>query len=704
MARTRYACILTALFSAAACSSGPGATGPATGEGTTDAVVADQHTNTKPLEVKEKRRDRALILGTDESGGSTVIALAPGERRVEVDALYYINTTPPSGGSSPVWLTTTPQDDHEVRVGVYEQFSGGLGDSWRSAVWLSAFLSSSLLGKDLTDFRFTAEARGFVDGPSAGGLFTAGFLAAMTGVDVDPTATMTGIVNPDGTIGPVGGIPQKFLGSIKNNGKKRLGYPVGQRFSTDMTTGKPVDLEQLARDNGAEAFEIKDIYEAYQLMTGKTLPVPVAVDRREMALEPEMNERLRTAYDWWKRLLLMHWDTMLAVNREGKLPQTLLKMATRAEEEGNAAEKMLQEGLFATAYFRIMNGAVWAATAATIIEIMKKVEVGDIDGAIALFDKEFKTMERSLKALQTMAELKPSSIGGHLVAISGFQSAIAGLALQVWGTQQVDPARQYLVSLKGKPVEELNTPEAREKLASTIAVPVYAFTRGEGYARIAEQTVDIEGAESLPYECSKPTARRLAVSYSSAAAANLKYFETLIVKGLAEQMGWTEDRMRQRFGMLEPDYVVSQMALYLGLPQANKFAQEIMKEWGEDSIAWSLYMLSGSILSYFKSSLLISQWYSLGVDKDLTTGKARSIKHEKAFIVMITNAELKARQYAHSAKVAVGHVPIQARIHYQNATVLREGDLNEKLLALELYWASSVYSQTAVVLARSQVE
>jgi len=41
-----------------------------------------------------------------------------------------------------------------------------------------------------------------------------GFLAAMTGAEIDPKAAMTGIINPDGTIGPVGGIPEKFLGSI----------------------------------------------------------------------------------------------------------------------------------------------------------------------------------------------------------------------------------------------------------------------------------------------------------------------------------------------------------------------------------------------------------------------------------------------------------------------------------------------------------
>src|SRR3990172_1470432 len=118
---------------------------------------------------------------------------------------------------------TAPQSDGPVRVGMYEQFAGGMGPQWRAAVWISSFVAASMLGKDLTDFRFTAENAGYIDGASAGALMTAGFIASLTGAKIDPSATMTGIVNPDGTVGPVGGIPHKFTASLAA-GKKRLGY------------------------------------------------------------------------------------------------------------------------------------------------------------------------------------------------------------------------------------------------------------------------------------------------------------------------------------------------------------------------------------------------------------------------------------------------------------------------------------------------
>ena len=40
--------------------------------------------------------------------------------------------------------------------------------------------------------------------------------------------TMTGTINPDGTVGPVGGIPEKIAGTAKA-GYKRILIPAGQR-------------------------------------------------------------------------------------------------------------------------------------------------------------------------------------------------------------------------------------------------------------------------------------------------------------------------------------------------------------------------------------------------------------------------------------------------------------------------------------------
>src|SRR5512143_3866485 len=196
-----------------------------------------------PLEVRtyaplgskadSKSPNQAVILGTDAKNGSTILPLPAAAAKTSVDALFVELAPKPSditGGMSPVKLTTAPNGDGSVQVGIFEEFAGGTGPQWRAGVWVSAVVAASTLNKDLTDFTFSATSGGYIDGASASGLMAAGFLAAMTGAQIDPNVTMTGIINPDGTIGPVGGIPEKFAGSIEK-GKKKLGFPIGMRYT-----------------------------------------------------------------------------------------------------------------------------------------------------------------------------------------------------------------------------------------------------------------------------------------------------------------------------------------------------------------------------------------------------------------------------------------------------------------------------------------
>ncbi len=75
------------------------------------------------------------------------------------------------------------------------------------------------------------EYEGKVDGPSAGALMTIGVLAAVRGDTPKPDAAMTGTINPDGTIGPVGGIRFKIEGAAEK-GMKLVLIPAGIRSET----------------------------------------------------------------------------------------------------------------------------------------------------------------------------------------------------------------------------------------------------------------------------------------------------------------------------------------------------------------------------------------------------------------------------------------------------------------------------------------
>ena len=68
---------------------------------------------------------------------------------------------------------------------------------------------------------------------------------------------------------------------------------------------------------------------------------------------------------------------------------------------------------------------------------------------------------------------------------------------------------------------------------------------------------------------------------------------------------------------------------------------------------------------------------------------------------MLPRAERNARASARAARIATGAIPVQAKLAYQLATVLRGGSLADKVDALAQFWTASAFSQTAVMLARN---
>jgi hypothetical protein len=144
---------------------------------------------------------------------------------------------------------------------------------WRSAAWMAALVATTLLDQDLGRHRISFDLGGRVDGPSAGALTTSGLLALLGNEGPLLTdATMTGTVNPDGTVGPVGGIPLKVAG-VPEAGFTRFGIPLGQRQDVDPCTGEIVDVIELGKSLGVEVREIGDVRQAFAFLAGHVLPL-----------------------------------------------------------------------------------------------------------------------------------------------------------------------------------------------------------------------------------------------------------------------------------------------------------------------------------------------------------------------------------------------------------------------------------------------
>ncbi len=152
---------------------------------------------------------------------------------------------------------------------------------------IAVLVASALTGKNYRDYDFMIGLRSpslIIGGPSAGAVMTVGVIAALLNKTVNDKVAMTGMINPDGTIGPVGGIPEK-LKAAAEAGYKIFLIPVGQQivydekivrektplgYITRIETNK-VNLTRLGEKLGVKVIEVATIAQAAKYFLGLNL-------------------------------------------------------------------------------------------------------------------------------------------------------------------------------------------------------------------------------------------------------------------------------------------------------------------------------------------------------------------------------------------------------------------------------------------------
>nr|MBI3614293.1 hypothetical protein [Nitrospirota bacterium] len=107
------------------------------------------------------------------------------------------------------------------------------------------------------------------DGPSAGAAMAIGFLAVLRGDPIIRGVALTGTLQPEGRIGPVGAIPDKVRAAARE-GYRTILIPQGQLDNGRFSDPK-WNLNGLAMELGLTIKEAGTIAEAYELMTGRRL-------------------------------------------------------------------------------------------------------------------------------------------------------------------------------------------------------------------------------------------------------------------------------------------------------------------------------------------------------------------------------------------------------------------------------------------------
>ena len=121
------------------------------------------------------------------------------------------------------------------------------------------------------DYFYTIRADSpIISGPSAGAALTIATIASIKGLDLDPNVMMTGMINPDGTVGPVGGILEKIMGA-NAKGIKVFLIPSGQSVIQIIEGDKieTVNVIEHAKSRwGITVIEVDDAVDALWYFTG----------------------------------------------------------------------------------------------------------------------------------------------------------------------------------------------------------------------------------------------------------------------------------------------------------------------------------------------------------------------------------------------------------------------------------------------------
>ncbi len=553
----------------------------------------------------------------------------------------------------------------DFRVGFSEDEVAGSGDQWRAAGWNAAAVATLLNGAPLSGVRVDFDVNGRIDGPSAGALMTVGLLSLMRGDKIKPGITMTGTINPDGTVGPVGGIPYKVAGAKKAKAKRML-IPLGQRNTAD-DSGDLVDVVEIGQQRGVKVREVGDIYQAYKAFTGKTLPRPKANSNVRLSNDDYRQIKARVKGQLADFSASAGQFNSLAPEIQGELTS----ITSSANQAHKRAQDLTDNGLQAGAYSQAIQAAAFANAA---VKTGQLLQVFLTQGADAFSQQVKASVAVSGKVEALVDQLKaykPKTVSDASNLIDAYSNTIDAVSFSSYAAnllkaagQESDATRALTKAILGAVFYEL---------AGTLVEgtnDIFEVGKGKGGAKLAKVPVGT-----------------VADFFRKAAEANLAAFDALIIGPEAEKAGVSADQAQAGFAGADFDYALAQSSeqvlnggldRYLGTAKNSNYAK-----------------LGGAVALYTRTAELLSKYYSLGeINSDL---EVTGISNDQA----MTNALDLGRGQVQRGIGVLRSKKVSPTLvvgAYEVAGTEREGDASDKLDAVGSYLAAFVGSRVLAYL------
>ncbi len=611
----------------------------------------------------------------------TAVPPKPTKVSQQVDAMWYSRDASGNaiGGSSPTKITIEPNPEGKFRLGIFENEVQGTGDQWRATAWTATIVAALLTNTDMSKSQVSWDVAGRIDGPSAGGLMTTAVLAALRGKTVREDATMTGTINPDGTIGPVGGIPHKIEGSAKK-GKKLILVPSGQRYDFDSNKQTNVDLVELGRTLNVEVKEVADIYQAYNLLTGDELPKLARANTRS-EVTPQVFNRLQAKTREWNARYSDALGRTASVDPQIKEIMEGTGFLQFAEERAAKAEAYLSQGLPAAAYNSALQAAFYANTYEKVSRLVSVYLTEGFEGAAVILQSEA-TANKVTAAADLLKSEKPKTVSDANALIISYSYLSQGLASWLTGQNILGQTLDAIKKGEGPKTKE-------EELKRIIYIAVY-YEAAELGIEMAKDAITVgAGQAGSPLPANMPL-EETADFFRRAAEANFALFDSVFIgPQIAEPRGMSTEIAKSALKNVDITY---------GLGVGALDAIGLLDNYFKDKEAYNYAKLGAAMQAYAVSTQMIAKYYSLGAQLDDDMNVV-SYQNEKALLNMLDLADEQSR-YSMNALKDRGEDISMFAVFYESGRVGREGDANAKLGALNDFWGTYIQSRAVAYLIK----
>jgi uncharacterized protein len=573
---------------------------------------------------------------------------------------------------------SAPKEKGDFRVEFSADEVGGVGAQSQAGAWNAAIASTLLLGQPLEgDFRFETDGR--VDGPSAGALTTAGLIALARGESFKKHVTMTGTINATGTIGPVGGIPEKVEAAGKA-GYTTVLIPLGQRSTPD-EKGQTVDVVREGERDGVKVVEVGDIYEAYRALTGKNIDVP-GVDR-DPRLDNASYDKVKPQADAALARYAAAHDSF------ERLPASIQQIFTQsgivkiAAGYADQSADLQRQGLQAGAYSLATQAAATLEAVSAVGELVVPIFTQGLAGLNTMFTQalDTSTAEREFMAfLDRLSAYKPKNVADVEGLVNGYAGAFDAYSLLLFAQGQVADIQAKFKSNGFKTLDEmfaqLLMPVMYAQLARsqiTAAAAGFEVGRDNPGAPIAKG-VDLE---------------QVGAFFRRGADANFAAFQEDVVHPLAQDRGVSDDVLMGRLANADVEVAaaVSQsqiqpvIADYIGTDKPN--SQYATLGYGLNNFARNQALVD----KYYNNAVLDENLQVVDVQFDAVLGRALDLGRAQLADEVALLRKDKTE-------------PVLSVASYEVAGLLRAGSVSDQFSAIGMYNGGFLTTRMMAYLAK----